>query len=185
MELPEQIYANKDETMLTSSTEGQQSEQDRLLQEQERQLKWHRQRVKQLVREIEEKDAALANVNARLEQILSSRTWRYGSKLACAIRKIFRPGSLLTRSVAASARAVPRLWRKLRIKIADFAKYSKPIVIPACEQPDVSVIIPGYNEFSYTYDCIRSVVETGAGLAYEVILADACSTDRTKKAEKK
>ena len=185
MELPEQIYANKDETMLTNSTEGQQSEQDRLLQEQERQLKWHRQRVKQLVREIEEKDAALANVNARLEQILSSRTWRYGSKLARAIRKIFRPGSLLTRSVAASARAVPRLWRKLRIKIAEFAKYSEPIVIPACEQPDVSVIIPGYNEFSYTYDCISSVVETGAGLAYEVILADACSTDRTKKAEKK
>lgn len=178
------MHTNENKRELANLTKETKIEQDRLLKEQRRQLKWQRQRIEQLMHENEKKDAALVNVNARLEQILSSRTWRYGSKLARAIRKIFRTGSLLTRSVAASARAVPSIWRKLRIKIAEFTKYSEPIVIPDCAQPDVSVIIPVYNEFSYTYDCIRSVVETSAGLAYEVILADDCSTDRTRKADK-
>ena len=178
------MHTNENKRELANLTKETKTEQDRLLKEQRRQLKWQRQRAEQLVREIEEKEAALADVNAQLEEILSSRTWRYGSKLARAIRKISRPGSLLTRSAAASARAVLSIWRKLRIKIAEFAKYSEPIVIPDCAQPDVSIIIPVYNEFSYTYDCIHSVVETGVGLSYEVILADDCSTDRTKKADK-
>ena len=148
--------------------------------EQTWQLKWQCQRNQQLEHERERLEVALADTNAKLEQIVSSRTWRYGRRLAHIVRKVFRPGSLPTKTVKAAL----KLWRKASNIPAECARYLKPIVIPDCAQPDVSIIIPVYNEFSYTYDCIRSVVETSNGLDYEVILADDCSTDRTKKAEK-
>lgn len=69
----------------------QKAEQDELLHE-------------QLMRE-------KAEIRARLEQVLSSRTWRYGRKLARMVRWVFRPGSLLTKTVATPVRYILKLWR--------------------------------------------------------------------------
>lgn len=54
------------------------------------------------------------------------------------------------------------------------------IVFKKNEEPIVSIIIPVYNQFSYTYTCLKSVKEHTKNIAYEVILADDCSTDQTK-----
>ena len=59
--------------------------------------------------------------------------------------------------------------------------YSK-IKLPECsDNIEVSIIIPVYNHFSYTYGCIESIIKHTAGIDYEVIIADDCSTDETKK----
>lgn len=48
------------------------------------------------------------------------------------------------------------------------------------ENPVVSIIIPCYNQLSYTYDCLVSILEHTKGIPYEVIIADDVSTDETK-----
>lgn len=45
--------------------------------------------------------------------------------------------------------------------------------------PLVSVIIPVYNEFAFTYQCLCSLLAAEDNCSYEVILADDCSTDLT------
>ncbi|MDD2964362.1 MAG: glycosyltransferase, partial [Bacteroidales bacterium] len=59
------------------------------------------------------------------------------------------------------------------------------IVFDACsngENVDVSIIIPAYNQWSYTYNCLRSIrAFTPPSICCEIIVADDCSTDETKE----
>lgn len=54
------------------------------------------------------------------------------------------------------------------------------IELPKYENPDVSIIIPAYNQFTYNYYCIESIKKHSGDVKYEVILADDCSNDLTK-----
>ena len=50
---------------------------------------------------------------------------------------------------------------------------------PAVEQPLVSIIIPVYNQFHYTYACLKSILENTQDVSYEIIIADDVSNDKT------
>jgi GT2 family glycosyltransferase len=50
---------------------------------------------------------------------------------------------------------------------------------PRVEEPQVSIIVPVYNDYRVTVNCLRAVRQHSDGIAYEVILADDSSTDRT------
>ncbi|WP_339191182.1 glycosyltransferase [Paenibacillus sp. FSL R5-0490] len=52
------------------------------------------------------------------------------------------------------------------------------------EKPLVSIIIPVYNQWKYTYSCLASILENTPDLTYEVIIADDMSTDETIDIEK-
>ena len=60
----------------------------------------------------------------------------------------------------------------------------KKVVIPKFDNPKVSIVIPVYNEFGYTYDCIRTLVQNIKNVSYEVIVGDDESTDKTRKIKK-
>lgn len=47
------------------------------------------------------------------------------------------------------------------------------------ENPEVSIIIPVYNQIHYTYACLVSILEHTKDISYEVIIADDVSTDAT------
>lgn len=51
--------------------------------------------------------------------------------------------------------------------------------IPQYENPMVSIVIPVYNQFNYTYHCIESILMNSADVTYEIIVANDCSTDIT------
>ncbi len=51
------------------------------------------------------------------------------------------------------------------------------------EKPIVSIIIPVYNQFTYTYQCLGSILKNSGNISYEVIIANDCSTDLTTKIE--
>lgn len=51
------------------------------------------------------------------------------------------------------------------------------------ENPKVSIIIPVYNQFDYTYNCLKSILIHSGEIEYEVIVADDSSTDRVKELE--
>jgi len=50
------------------------------------------------------------------------------------------------------------------------------------ESPMVSIIIPVYNQWDYTFACLKSILNNSEGISYEIILADDNSTDETKQA---
>lgn len=52
------------------------------------------------------------------------------------------------------------------------------LVVPSFEKPRVSIVIPVYNQFVYTYNCIRSVIANSGDVPYEILVADDCSTDQ-------
>lgn len=56
--------------------------------------------------------------------------------------------------------------------------------VPSSLSPAVSIIIPVYNQFAYTYACLKSIAKNSGDIAYEVIIADDCSTDLTIDIEK-
>lgn len=76
----------------------------------------------------------------------------------------------------------PQLFPLLENNI-DIGQYEK-IKFVVHEKPLVSIIIPVYNQFNYTYNCLKSILEhSGNAVSYEVIVADDCSTDQTEKLE--
>ncbi|MFZ4414006.1 MAG: glycoside hydrolase family 99-like domain-containing protein, partial [Bacteroidales bacterium] len=64
-------------------------------------------------------------------------------------------------------------------------KPSKIIEFPMSDKtPLVSIIIPVYNQWEYTYSCLDSILKNSDDILYEVILADDNSTDETRFVEK-
>ena len=55
--------------------------------------------------------------------------------------------------------------------------------MPCSDEPLVSIIIPVYNQFHYTWACLKSIREHSGTIPYEVIIADDCSTDDTAHME--
>ena len=53
--------------------------------------------------------------------------------------------------------------------------------LPYFDYPLVSIIIPVFNAWEMNYPCIESIIGNTVGVAYEVILADDCSTDITRE----
>lgn len=43
---------------------------------------------------------------------------------------------------------------------------------PYFEEPEVSVVIPVYNQIHYTYACLLSILENTPDVSYEIIIAD-------------
>ncbi|MFM7794901.1 MAG: glycosyltransferase, partial [Microcystis panniformis] len=56
----------------------------------------------------------------------------------------------------------------------------RPLEIASSDDPLVSIIIPAYNQFAYTFDCLESLsVNLSSDLAYEIIIVNDASTDET------
>ena len=66
------------------------------------------------------------------------------------------------------------------IEIKEVQFYEK-LAVPPQNNIVVSIVIPAYNQFHYTYLCIKSIIENSKD--YEIILADDNSTDETKNAK--
>lgn len=69
---------------------------------------------------------------------------------------------------------LPQYTEIEELEILDFMVYEKPLV---------SVIIPVYNQFEYTYNCLKSILYNTGSIEYEVIVADDSSTDDTIQLE--
>ena len=63
---------------------------------------------------------------------------------------------------------------------AEYMKFEMPVY----DDPQVSIVIPVYNEFDYTYNCLKSILKNSRNVRYEVIIANDCSTDVTTELDK-
>jgi O-antigen biosynthesis protein len=55
----------------------------------------------------------------------------------------------------------------------------KELPFPSNISPSVSIIIPAYNNWRYTYCCLKSILENTEKAGYEIIVANDKSTDET------
>ena len=53
------------------------------------------------------------------------------------------------------------------------------IEFKSVKKPQVSVIIPVYNQFKHTYNCLKSLKELNDKATFEIIVVDDCSSDDT------
>ena len=58
------------------------------------------------------------------------------------------------------------------------------IDFPQFDEVAVSIVIPVYNQFSFTYNCLRSIRKNTGDVSYEILVADDCSKDFTSDLEK-
>lgn len=77
------------------------------------------------------------------------------------------------RAPVKAAKVIRGLFQKKNLN------YEK-LEFPYENEPKVSIIIPVYNQFEYTYQCLKSILENSTGVSYEIIVADDVSTDRTR-----
>lgn len=57
------------------------------------------------------------------------------------------------------------------------------ISFAVCDNPLVSVVIPVFNQWHFTYNCLKSLALLEDQVSFEVIIADDNSTDQTKQAD--
>lgn len=53
------------------------------------------------------------------------------------------------------------------------------LTVPQWENPVVSIVIPVYNQFEYTYHCVESILKNSGDITYEILIGNDCSTDLT------
>ncbi len=72
-----------------------------------------------------------------------------------------------------------------RQKTVNLTHEYKNLTLKYVTKPDVSVIIPVFNHFQHTYNCLKSLAELDEKTTFEVIVVDDCSSDETQKQIKK
>jgi GT2 family glycosyltransferase/glycosyltransferase involved in cell wall biosynthesis len=109
----------------------------------------------------------------------------YGGMLATESRRMALLHSRLASATHdGRSKEVPMLWTAYQIlqegheNLAKFPLLSLP---KTTGTPDVSIIIPAYNKFELTFQCVASIILSSNRCSYEVIVADDCSTDDTTK----
>lgn len=58
------------------------------------------------------------------------------------------------------------------------------LVFRSGPKPRVTVVIPVYNQFPYTYHCLASLIACAGVVPFEILVADDCSVDETTELEK-
>ncbi len=172
----------------------------------ERELDGVRQRVVELQNEVEDRNAWALSINAELESTraelertrseldsirqsdfykLATRYWRlrdsllpYGSRRRRLMHGLFA----LLKPAKVKPQEAPTKADALKPRPPAAKEYPR-IEFPECAEPRVSIIIPAFNQWDFTYRCLQSVRRTTDGLACEVILADDGSTDETARAD--
>lgn len=104
----------------------------------------------------------------KIRAIVSSQM-QFSNKLYVLVRAMFGYKYNYIRMLLPFYRE-SRICRKKRI---DFRKENLP---------DVSIVIPVYNNLSYTFNCLRSIQERVSDkVSYEVVVIDDCSRDKTRQ----
>lgn len=124
------------------------------------------------------------DLQARLGLITESRAYRLIQCMWKVNGKLLPPGSR-------RRQLVRKIWHKLHRKTIDVplaatlepCEEYKPLCFSVLDTPVVSIVIPVYNEFHYTYACLESVLKNSGTASYEIIVADDCSTDMTQNIE--
>ena len=160
-----------------------------------------REQRERLLRELEEARQRGQEQEARLAQVLQSRSWNWTRPLRLAGRMARGEWSLVVQSLRGSSLARSRWLAPLRVPVknwlmrkqrgqvrpiedlalaavgADASAVLGAVRFAEAERPVVTVIVPTYGNFPYSLACVRSLAEAGANVAFEVLVVEDASGD--------
>ncbi|TKI69922.1 glycosyltransferase [Sulfurimonas crateris] len=67
----------------------------------------------------------------------------------------------------------------LKLDLIENCNFKEPLLFNECQSPKVSIVIPVYNQWQYTYKCLKSILLHTRDIEYEIIIADDVSADET------
>ncbi|QFG01088.1 glycosyltransferase [Psychrobacillus glaciei] len=70
---------------------------------------------------------------------------------------------------------------ELKLAITQIEQEYHQITFKRYPSPTVSIVIPVYNQWDYTYSCLKSILTNTDQVSYEIIIADDMSTDETTR----
>lgn len=85
------------------------------------------------------------------------------------------------KEVVSEFQAILDNYNQVRKGVYNLDKRFKPISFTSVDTPKVSIIIPVYNNFEVTYNCLASIHLASVLVTYEIIIVDDFSSDQTKK----
>lgn len=140
--------------------------------------------IAQLIESERRLQGEVNSLNEQLQVILNSHSW----KLMAVPRKVF--GKLLPKGGKGREclkRAVHVVHKPKPVALIEQVPSEEERIwetegileLPCSKHPQVSIVIPVYNQFHYTYACLKSIWDNSGDVPYEVIIADDCSTDAT------
>lgn len=112
----------------------------------------------------------------------------YRMKIIIYFLKKLLPSRMIRRHIRKKMRNMypPKEYKLQLLNIDEkehIEDYEK-IAVPYCANPEISIIIPVYNQFDFTYNCVKSIVMNTEKHNYEIIVADDCSNDKTQNIQK-
>ena len=151
-------------------------------------------------RQIATLESSKKELESRLGDIYASDGWKLLSKyynfkgkylpegsktyaLLRSVARLLKPGKWRKRSVEMAA-AVPAAQTEKKFIPTVPDNISFPLALPVFEQPLVSIIIPAFNNWAFTRNCIISIYQHTNDVPYEIIVGDNVSTDETINLEK-
>lgn len=142
------------------------------------------------INELESHVVYLQQKAETLHLITSSRSWRSVQKWGGHFNRLFPRNSARRNVFSVLGHGLLKMVQGLMVAmrtIRSVGWFSRlvPLAFPAVDAPLVSIIVPVYNQFRYTYGCLASVLHTCEDISYEVIVADDNSKDKTKKIHRK
>lgn len=184
------------------------TEKDRALMEIEQALAMKDLALTEKDRALTEKDQALKDLqfnynlnrqqleeaNRTLDTIYNSDGWRWLSRYYRIKGKFLRENSFhykvlrkvvnLVRGKKNQPAVIPGTNQQSTTidEILEAVEHDTPVrPLPVFNNPEVSIIIPVYNAWAMNVNCVKSILENTTDISYEVIIADDCSTDKTKE----
>ncbi len=145
--------------------------------------------IKDLRHEIDEMGKTLTYLNGHEAVIFKVRR-----KLGEKFNKMYPKGSVKRKKLSYLKEYVLHPIRSMKLygseegrnlrdgdfEIGSVYKEHGRLHFPYVENPEVSIVIPVYNQIHYTYACLVSILEHTRDVSYEVIIADDVSTDATE-----
>ncbi len=129
---------------------------------------------------------ALKNYNHALQNelqiIYHSKSWRLTRPLRALtrLRYFLHTDGIGGIAVRLKDIIAAKLSRAKEIKAQTrISKKFTPLDFPTFAQPKVSIVIPVYNQYHYTFHCLKSILEYAEDIPFEVIAVDDCSSDKT------
>lgn len=114
------------------------------------------------------------------DALFSAKREGFGIALRRSINYIlYGKGFIVRRKIIKTRQKFkPEVYNIDHIDALDFSAL-KEIVFAREENPEVSIIIPVFNKWKFTYNCLDSLKKNIDGIAFEVIVVDDGSEDET------
>lgn len=194
------FVSNQDKDVAILNKEKEISLKEEEIKIKDENIQQKEQKIKQLNQEIQQKYQDVQERDNQINMLLNSTSWKITAPIRFIkdnffkILKIIKKAFFILKKeglIILVSKIIIYLKKKINNKIKS-EKYNtdhidglnikkiKKIEFSEEKNPDISIVIPVFNKWKYTYNCIESLKENIKNISFEVIVVDDGSNDETK-----